>query len=223
MGEEIGLNFFAGLIPFVLIFIVVRTVVRALRPEISKNKAQNNPNTAQNSARQSFGMNRSQVSMQKSAEEQLADIRERARQRLNSRMSAAREQVEYRSGTNRQGYTVPDKPIIEHSTDDCTGGSIHDGYHEGTIRRPAPASSSEGTQGMQGARRGDYTTGSGAQGAQGSEGTSSYRTGPVYQAANTVPTKKGTDRLAEAISSQSGIVQGIIWSEVLGHPRAEQQ
>lgn len=67
------------------------------------------------------------------------------------------------------------KPIHPHSTDDCTGGSIHDGYHEGTIRRPAPASSAEGKMGAQGARRTSYAAGRTGQGMQGSEGAGAGR------------------------------------------------
>lgn len=66
--------------------------------------------------------------------------------------------------------TQPEKPIYEHSTDECTGGSIHDGYHEGTVRRPAAASSAEGVQGAQGARRASYAPGRTGQGMQGREG-----------------------------------------------------
>ncbi|MCR5809559.1 MAG: hypothetical protein K6G56_08390 [Clostridiales bacterium] len=30
-----------------------------------------------------------------------------------------------------------DKPVVVHTADDCTGGSIHDGYHEGVSKFPA--------------------------------------------------------------------------------------
>ncbi|MCH5279034.1 MAG: hypothetical protein J1E60_04510 [Christensenellaceae bacterium] len=46
-----------------------------------------------------------------------------------------------------------EKPVIKHSTDDCTGGSIHTDYHEGTPMRPLASSNSvqrAGTLGNQG-------------------------------------------------------------------------
>ena len=57
-------------------------------------------------------------------------------------------------------YSVRDgKPIVQHSAEDCTGGSIHTDYHEGTPRRPMAASSytksTEGTLGNQGVRTSD--------------------------------------------------------------------
>lgn len=73
----------------------------------------------------------------------------------------------------QRAAAVPEKPIIPHQNSDCTGGSIHDGYHEGTFRKPASASSAEGLQGQQGARRTNYAPGRTGQGMQGREGASS--------------------------------------------------
>ncbi|GEM_PF-3265651 len=81
--------------------------------------------------------------------------------------------------------TQPEKPIYAHSTADCTGGSIHDGYHEGNVRRPAPASSAEGVQGAQGARRASYAPGRTGQGMQGGEGA-----GPGASSGAGLPTRE---------------------------------
>ena len=147
------------------------------------------------------------------------------------RLELAKQQAEFRNaGRPASGAAVsravPDKPVIAHSTDDCTGGSIHDGYHEGTIRRPQPASAAEGVQGKQGARRASYAPGTTGQGMAMSEGSSRES----HTALKTAPDKplpaekpeNGTEKLMKSIASQPAIVQGVIWSEILGKPLSEQ-
>ncbi len=230
----------AALIPFIVIFSIISAVVRAAKQSAAKGNTQGtrpgmpganrtytgvqDQRSAQMSSARSNGAS-TPNGPQMTVEQELAAIRERAIAKLNARISAAREQAEYRAPRTN---AVPEKPIIAHSTSDCTGGSIHDGYHEGTIRRPAPASSPEGVQGLNGARRGSYYSGSGSQGVQGTEGTPlSSVTPPKSRPAAAAdapkqPAESGAERLSKSISGQSGIVQGIIWSEVLGSPKADQ-
>lgn len=148
--------------------------------------------------------------------------RERLEQLNQLRLERARQQVAYRQGTQRPA-AQPEKPIYAHSTEDCTGGSIHDGYHEGSFRAPQAAASTEGTQGQQGARRGSYAPGRTGQGMAGSEGSPVQR--PQAQEAAQPAVREaqinGSDRLANAIASQPAIVQGMIWAEVLGRPLSD--
>ena len=114
------------------------------------------------------------------------------------------------------------KPIYPHQTEECTGGSIHDGYHEGSVLRPAPASSAEGRLGKQG--------------VMASEGLGPAQLGNNASAANAVKPKQsaqafvgakaaaepsGVEKLSKAISDKPAIVQGLIWSEVLGRPLSD--
>ncbi|MBQ1684321.1 MAG: hypothetical protein II072_02275 [Clostridia bacterium] len=152
---------------------------------------------------------------------------ELARQQLQYRQQQLRQQqYAAQNGTQNGGArVVPDKPIVAHSTDDCTGGSIHDGYHEGTIRRPAPASGPEGIQGAQGARRASYAPGRTGQGMTFKEGEASENhsalTASELAAKAAVNTETGAEKLVKAISAQPAFVQGVIWSEILGKPLSE--
>lgn len=148
------------------------------------------------------------------------------------KIELARQQLQYRQRQLQQieerlraAETVPDKPVVAHSTDDCTGGSIHDGYHEGTIRRPAPASGPEGIQGAQGARRASYAPGRTGQGMTFKEGEASENhsalTASELAAKAAVNTETGAEKLVKAISAQPAFVQGVIWSEILGKPLSE--
>ncbi len=135
-----------------------------------------------------------------------------------------------------------EKPVYPHETEDCGGGSIHDGYHEGTVRRPAPASSAEGRQGKQGSAitegsvtelyRKDYAksreetpagtmpSAGGAKPAQGVQSARSARAAQGVQPA-AAGEESGADRLAKAISGRPAAVQGLIWAEVLGRPLSD--
>jgi hypothetical protein len=167
------------------------------------------------------------------------------------RMEDARRIEEQRSRLEKRPMVTTiqtartEKPVIAHEDDDCGGGSIHDGYHEGSVRRPQAASSAEGMQGPQGARRGVYQKGTTGQGMASAEAVyaasqrgkeaareaaeyakESEAHSAIYQSLVSVPEgprESGADKLQKAIGDKSGIVQGIIWSEVLGRPRAEQQ
>lgn len=112
-----------------------------------------------------------------------------------------------------------EKPIAAHSTDDCTGGSIHDGYHEGTARKPIAAAQREGTIGGQG-RKLKVKSEVHKQGVPMPGENHSVRYAP-----ETVPAKAdgrtGADKLVAAIAKKPSIVQGIIWGEVIGKPKSE--
>lgn len=112
-----------------------------------------------------------------------------------------------------------EKPITAHSTDDCTGGSIHDGYHEGTARKPIAAAQREGTMGGQGRKlKGKNEVHKQGVLLPGENHSVSYTP-------ETVPVKTdgrtGADKLVAAIAKKPSIVQGIIWSEVIGKPKSE--
>ena len=179
---------------------------------------------------------------------------------LEKQQRAAQQYAQYRNTqqVNRGTAQVPEKPVIAHSTDDCTGGSIHDGYHEGTIRKPGPASSAEGMQGAQGVRRGAYAAGTTGQGMQYGEGVTlnaaraaktrngqptreelireyqenaEYRKqsaahsvtapSPITAPKSSEPVERGMERLAKTIADKPPMVQGIIWSEILGRPLSD--
>lgn len=129
-----------------------------------------------------------------------------------------------------------EKPVYPHETEDCGGGSIHDGYHEGTVRRPAPASSAEGRQGKQGSAiteggvtelyRKDYAKSTAqipADGSKPAQGVQSARSARAAQGVQPAAAgeESGADRLAKAISGRPAAVQGLIWAEVLGRPLSD--
>lgn len=114
-----------------------------------------------------------------------------------------------------------EKPLAAHSTDDCTGGSIHDGYHEGTARKPIEAVRREGAIG----RQGRTLKGKSEVHMQGVPLPGENHS--VRYAPETVPVpaktsgRTGADKLVAAIAKKPSIVQGIIWSEVIGKPKSE--
>lgn len=85
-------------------------------------------------------------------------------------------------------------PVTEKkkAEDCCMGGSIHDGYHEGT----------PGEQGFDVPKS--------------SEGKS------LNETVNIQPVSEaGTNKLASALAKKPSIVQGVIWAEILGKPKGE--
>lgn len=114
-----------------------------------------------------------------------------------------------------------EKPLMAHSPADCTGGSIHDGYHEGTARKPIEAAQREGTIG----RQGRTLKGRSEVHKQGVPMPGENHS--VRYAPETVPVpsktsgRTGADKLVAAIAKKPSIVQGIIWSEVIGKPKSE--
>ena len=189
---------FVAFIPFMIVFGVIISVVKSANKQAAKGASANRTTPMTNE-----------------------EVRARLEKARMERLAQARAQAEFRQGAARR-QDPSGKPIIPHSTDDCTGGSIHDGYHEGTVRRPAAASSAEGNQGAQGARRASYAPGRTGQGMQSGEGVSAYAAKPAAaQQAQAGQRKSGTEKLAEMISGKPAIVQGVIWSEVLGRPLSE--
>ena len=98
-----------------------------------------------------------------------------------------------------------DKPIIGHSADDCTGGSIHDGYHEGT----------EWKQGKTMPRKMPATAPEGAP-VRGSDHSIHFKEAEAKESH-----VSGAEKLTALLSEKSSIVQGVIWSELLGRPKSE--
>ena len=119
------------------------------------------------------------------------------------------------SGLDKQSAASPaqperrtireEKPIIGHSADDCTGGSIHDGYHEGT----------DWKQGKPMPRKIPETAPEGAP-VKGSDHSIHFKEAEVKDTH-----VSGAEKLTALLSEKSSIVQGVIWSELLGRPRSE--
>ena len=99
------------------------------------------------------------------------------------------------------------KPRVTHSTEDCTGGSIHDGYHEGT-------------PGKQGKYNPPSAGGAMPEGVQLPGNDHSIHFAPVKEA-DKAPAASGADKLIATLAGKPSIVQGVIWGEILGKPRSE--
>lgn len=99
------------------------------------------------------------------------------------------------------------KPRLTHSTEDCTGGSIHDGYHEGT-------------PGKQGRYKPPSAGRAMPEGVQLPGEDHSIHFAPVKEADKT-PAASGADKLIATLAGKPSIVQGVIWGEILGKPRSE--
>lgn len=100
----------------------------------------------------------------------------------------------------RRDMSRPDKPVVVHSEDDCTGGSIHDGYHEGVSSfspkdSPRPVS----TAGALGHRLADEDE-------------------RIEREAAAVENAK---RVMERISKLPPLAQGMVYSEILGRPKSD--
>lgn len=116
------------------------------------------------------------------------------------------------------------KPIYEHTTEDCSGGSIHDGYHEGTVRRPAPASSAEGRIGSQGVERGKSPAAAAAEAKRRELENKKRDPHSIVVKTDDEAVEKpelGAEKLKKAIADKPAIVQGLIWSEVLSRPLSD--
>ena len=158
------------------------------------------------------------------------------RARLEQLRRMQQRQQEQRQSANapsaKPAAFAAEKPVYPHDTEDCGGGSIHDGYHEGGVRRPAPASSAEGSVGRQGVLEREGRGASDLYKKDRSERkTASAADIPAAKQpmpANTDavsapidPEPSGAEKLSKAISDKPAIVQGLIWSEVLGRPLSD--
>ena len=99
------------------------------------------------------------------------------------------------------------KPRVTHSTEDCTGGSIHDGYHEGTPGKQGRYNPPSAGRAM-------------PEGVQLPGEDHSIHFAPVKEADKT-PAASGADKLIATLAGKPSIVQGVIWGEILGKPRSE--
>ncbi|MBR4434476.1 MAG: hypothetical protein IKS90_00020 [Clostridia bacterium] len=150
--------------------------------------------------------------------EQLEELR-RLRE---ARLGINKEAPSKREPAMRERYTEErGKPIYDPVYDDCAGGSIHDGYHEGTVRRPAPASSAEGKAGSQGVAMGGAAAAARQRAQAMKTDTSANVNAGAEIAASHAKTELGADRLKAAIADKPAIVQGLIWSEVLSKPHSD--
>ena len=99
------------------------------------------------------------------------------------------------------------KPRVTHSTADCTGGSIHDGYHEGTPGKQGRYNPPSAGRAM-------------PEGVQLPGNDHSIHFAPVKEA-DKAPAASGADKLIATLAGKPSIVQGVIWGEILGKPRSE--
>ena len=99
------------------------------------------------------------------------------------------------------------KPRVTHSTEDCTGGSIHDGYHEGTPGKQGRYNPPSAGRAM-------------PEGVQLPGEDHSIHFAPVKEA-DKAPAASGADKLIATLAGKPSIVQGVIWGEILGKPRSE--
>ena len=99
------------------------------------------------------------------------------------------------------------KPHVTHSTADCTGGSIHDGYHEGTPGKQGRYNPPSAGRAM-------------PEGVQLPGEDHSIHFAPVKEADKN-PAASGADKLIATLAGKPSIVQGVIWGEILGKPRSE--
>lgn len=88
------------------------------------------------------------------------------------------------------------RPIVKHSDDDCGGGSIHDGYHEGVSANPFGENK-------------PHPAVAGNLGKKLAEESSAQQDASNAQ------------RAIERISKLPPMTQGIVFSEILGKPKAE--
>ncbi|MBO4385001.1 MAG: hypothetical protein J5854_06245 [Clostridia bacterium] len=124
---------------------------------------------------------------------------------VNARNAAAKQQElkrntddgRDRSRLERQTLVKESRPVIDREEDDCGGGSIHDGYHEGVTKfspdRPAAVA------GKLGSRLADEDD----------------------RIAREKLAAENAKRAMERISKLPPLAQGVVWSELLGRPKSE--
>ena len=127
------------------------------------------------------------------------------------------------SRTEGKAYNASDSYC---GTANCTGGSIHNGTHEGEIRAPRSASEAGGRNTRSNAPSGRNTAASQTAKKTAARQPAAARpdSAPAYEQKQPVEgaekMQSGADRLLKAISSQPAVTQGIIWNEILSAPVA---
>ena len=196
------------IIPFIVIGIIILSVFSAKKQEQQKN-----------AARQSEAAARRQAVMatENSAQKQTVSDAERARRQeeLKRRLqeNAARREAERARGiptapakpaerrplerTAMQSTLQKERPIVAHEDDDCGGGSIHDGYHEGVTQFAGRAEAS--VAGKLGHRLADEDE----------------RIEKEAEASENA--KKAMARIAKL----PPLAQGMVFAEILGKPKSE--
>lgn len=116
-----------------------------------------------------------------------------------------------------------EKPITPHSPSACTGGSIHDGYHEGTaaaVRESAADSLKAESKSLPKLNRKPFEKNLPKKPAPGS--THSILAEDIKPASrNDADPPSGIELLTKKLSNEPQIVQGIIWGEILGKPKSD--
>ena len=127
-------------------------------------------------------------------------LKENAERRALERSSSMGERKPLEKRELARDTSRSDKPVVVHTDDDCSGGSIHDGYHEGVSKFPAK----------------DTPRPIAVAGALG------------HKLADEDDTKEKERIIAEnarramaRISKLPPLAQGIIYSEMLGKPTSE--
>ena len=196
-------------IPFIVIGIIMFVVFSAKRQEQQKNAARQ----AEAAARRHAAMMAENAAKNQSVSEA---ERLRRQEELKRRLqeNAARRESERARGiptapaakptdrrplerTAMQNALRSEKPIAAHRDDDCGGGSIHDGYHEGVTQFAGRAEAS--VAGNLGHRLADEDE----------------RIEKEHLAA------ENAKRAMARIAKLPPLAQGMIYSEILGKPRSE--
>lgn len=211
----------------IIIFFVIVSIITSIA-NAAKKTQQNNGNQ-----RGGFSSGSAAGASNKGAYTGSVTSEQRARLEQLRRLQQQRQAAE-KAASDRAAKPYQEKPTHPHDTENCGGGSIHDGYHEGTVRRPVPASSAEGRLGRQGVSEQE---GRGVYELSGKDWEEKKKTRasiipptpdeqpvPVSTEAVNVSNKNepsGAEKLSKAISDKPAIVQGLIWSEVLGRPLSD--
>ena len=137
--------------------------------------------------------------------ERAADATERAAQELHRRLEAQRASAQV-PAQNRGSLDRPtltrnmDKPVAAHSDEDCGGGSIHDGYHEGVSVPP-----------VQNAKRPVAIAG----------GLGHRLADEDDRIAREAAAAENAKRAMARIAKRPPLAQGIVYAEILGRPKSE--
>ncbi len=125
--------------------------------------------------------------------------------------------------TESKAYNASDSYC---GTANCTGGSIHEGTHEGETRAPRSPYVTGGENMRSNASSGKKTAASQTAKKTAARQPAAARpdSDPAYEQKQPLEgaekMQSGADRLLKAISSQPAVTRGIIWNEILSAPAA---
>ncbi|MBR3298164.1 MAG: hypothetical protein IKI64_03065 [Clostridia bacterium] len=213
---------FEGIIVLFVIVSVVSSIIRA-----AKNSQQSGGSSGANDPSGTIRpMQRSAPSQRPAAAgSYTGSITSAQRERLEQLRRLQQERSDRMPSANPSGTSAAkpaDRPVYPHSGEDCTGGSLHDGYHEGTIRPPARPANIEGSTGKQGVSATEESRLDRPLAAASAAAAASRTADAAYDSSSSQAKQStGADKLAKAIAAKPAIVQGMIWSEVLGKPLSD--